>query len=406
MAVNLEPPKDLLPVAGVRLGTAMAGMRKFGRRDLCLIEIPEGSTVAGVFTRNAFCAAPVKVARCHLGSGTPARALLINTGSANAGTGAQGIKDAERCCEYVGKTLGCSAAAVLPFSTGVIAEPLKVSRVETAVPILAEALDENGWNLAAEAIMTTDTVPKALSRQCEVNGQKVTVTGMSKGAGMICPDMATMLAFIATDAGLPQRLLESCLSQVVNKSFNCITVDGDTSTNDACILIATGQVTDANIDESHEDYPALLATIEEVCVTLAQAIIRDGEGATKFITIDVDQAVDTAEARAIADTIAHSPLVKTALFASDPNWGRILAAVGRSPVENLDLSAVSMWLDDVALISGGGIDVTYEESAAAEVVAQPEFTIRVSLGRGQAAARIWTCDLSYDYVRINAEYRS
>ncbi len=406
MAVNLEPPSDLLPIAGVRLGTAMAGIRKQGRLDLCLIELAEGSRVSGVFTRNAFCAAPVIVARRHLNESKATRAFLVNTGSANAGTGVPGIENAEYCCALVAEQLGCATEQVLPFSTGVIAEHLKTDRVTAALPDVLSELDESGWALAAEAIMTTDTVPKGASRQCTVDGQTVTVTGIAKGAGMIRPDMATMLAFIATDANVQNDTLDSSLRQAVAVSFNSITVDGDTSTNDACMLVATGDVGGSELNEGHPDYAEFLATVIEVCTYLAQAIVRDGEGATRFINIEVGQAESEEVARAVADTIAHSPLVKTALFAGDPNWGRILAAVGRSPVENLDISRVSMWLDDVALVQQGEIDSEYQESAAAAVVGKSEYTIRVDLGRGDSAVRIWTCDLSYDYVKINAEYRS
>lgn len=405
MAVNLHPPENLLPVAGIKLGTAMAGIRKFGRRDLCLIALEEGARVSGVFTRNAFCAAPVQVARRHLSSGE-VRALVINTGTANAGTGKQGLDNAEESCRLVAEQLGCEPSQVLPFSTGVIAEHLKVERIATALPILQEALQENDWSKAAEAIMTTDTLPKAVSRQCSVDGKTVTVTGMSKGAGMIRPDMATMLAFVATDAAVSQQALDACLKVAVGQSFNCITVDGDTSTNDACVLMASGKAENQALSPQHPDYTEWVKTVVEVMTVLAQSIVRDGEGATKFITIDVLQAESTEEARAVADTIAHSPLVKTALFAGDPNWGRILAAIGRSPVNDLDMSSVNLWLDTVRLIRDGEIDDDYKEAAAAEVVGADEFVIRVALGRGSSQARVWTCDLSYDYVRINAEYRS
>ncbi len=406
MAVNLQPPENLLAVPGVRLGTAMAGIRKKDRRDLCLIELAEGSRVSGVFTRNAFCAAPVTVARRHLAETELSRALLINTGSANAGTGVLGIENAEYCCALLAEKLGCRNEQVLPFSTGVIAEHLKTERVAAALPLIIDALDEDGWQLAAEAIMTTDTVAKAVSRQCVVEGRTVTITGMAKGAGMIRPDMATMLAFIATDAKLDHVTLGNCLSEAVNGSFNCITVDGDTSTNDACMLIATGLYGGGEISQAHPDYAAFKAALMEVCGILAQSIIRDGEGATRFVTLQVQGAASVKEARAVADTIAHSPLVKTALFAGDPNWGRIVAAIGRSPVADLDLSRVGLWLDSVCLVEDGEISADYQEAAAAAVVAKSEFCIRVTLGRGDADVKIWTCDLSYDYVRINAEYRS
>jgi glutamate N-acetyltransferase/amino-acid N-acetyltransferase len=394
-----------LPIRGLRLGCTAAGIRYKDRNDLVAIGLPAGSTCAAVFTRNAFCAAPVLVAREHLATTAP-RYLVVNSGNANAGTGEAGLAAARESCRLVAAAAGCRAEEVLPFSTGVIGEPLPVERIGAAAGALLDTLAEDGWERAADAIMTTDTVRKLVSREVAVGDRSIRVTGMAKGAGMICPDMATMLAFVATDAAVAPELLQRCLEAAVEPSFNAITVDGDTSTNDACVLMATGGsgvVVDA---ADSPDGLALSEAVRDVCLALARAIVKDGEGATKLVTITVEEAVDHAEARAVAYTIAHSPLVKTALFASDPNWGRILAAVGRAGLRDLDIRGVRIWLDDVRIVREGGRDPAYTEAAGKAVVARPEFEIRVALRRGDATTRILTCDLSFDYVRINAEYRT
>lgn len=394
------------PVPGVRLSAAAAGIRYEGRDDLVLMEFPEGSHCAAVFTRNAFCAAPVAVAKEHLAASSP-RFLLINSGNANAGTGEQGMADARASCTALAAIADCRAEEVLPFSTGVIGENLPVDRLETALPSALERLREAAWPEAARAIMTTDTVPKLASRRFAAAGRTAVISGMAKGAGMICPDMATMLAFLATDLAVEQELLQRCLSDAVNVSFNAVTVDGDTSTNDACVLAAAGTLGNEPLDDPESpDYRAFRAAVQSVCRELATAIVRDGEGATKLVTVMVEEALDTTEARRVADTIAHSPLVKTALFASDPNWGRILAAVGRADVDGLDIEAVRIWLGDVRIVSKGGRDPDYTETAGQAIMEAKEIRIRVALGRGEAAVEILTCDLSYDYVRINAEYRT
>lgn len=396
------------PVPGVRLGTAAAGIRYQDRQDLLLIEIPAGATCAAVFTRNAFCAAPVVVARRHLAAAAP-RYLLVNSGNANAGTGQRGLSDAIASCEALAQLTGRACEEVLPFSTGVIGEHLPVDRLAAALPAALSALREDAWAEAAQAIMTTDTVPKLVSRRFAVGGAgtSATLTGICKGAGMIRPDMATMLAYLATDAAVDRDLLQGCLQEVVDISFNAITVDGDTSTNDACVLAAAGTLGNPQIaDPAGADYQALREALTAVCQELATAIVRDGEGATKLVTILIEEAADPAEARRVADAIAHSPLVKTALFASDPNWGRILAAVGRAGVEGLAIDRIRIWLGDTLIVSDGGRAAAYTEEAGRAVMAEPEILIRVALGRGQAITRVLTCDLSYDYVRINAEYRS
>lgn len=400
----------LHPISGLRLGTTCAGIKQPDHRDLVVMELCEGSTVAAVFTRNAFCAAPVIVAREHWAQISP-HYLLINTGNANAGTGDQGLKDALSCCDALAQAAGCAREAVLPFSTGVISEPLPVTAISDAVPAALAALNENGWADAAHGILTTDTVPKGVSRQIEIDGHTVTITGISKGSGMIRPDMATMLAYVATDASVPQNVLQACLVRAVNYSFNRITVDGDTSTNDACLLMATGQSA-ARVDQLEgASFAALCMAVTEVCEALALAIVRDGEGATKLITVAVEGGADEAECLQVAYTIAHSPLVKTAFFASDPNWGRILAAVGRAGLVDLDINAIALFLDSettdtVCLARNGGRDPDYREALAQQVMDQTEITVRVVLNRGSAVAQVWTCDLSYDYVRINAEYRT
>ncbi|HRP98390.1 MAG TPA: bifunctional glutamate N-acetyltransferase/amino-acid acetyltransferase ArgJ [Rhodocyclaceae bacterium] len=412
MAVNLSTPAAaaLKPVAGVSLGVAEAGIRKLGRRDLTLIELDEGSRVAGVFTRNRFCAAPVQVCQEHLRD-PEIRALVINTGVANAGTGAEGLARANATCDAVARLLEIAPRQVLPFSTGVILEPLPVERLVAALPTARAALRADGWLDAAHAIMTTDTLPKAASRTVEIDGVTVTLTGISKGAGMIRPNMATMLGFVATDAAIAQSALEALVVEAADLSFNSITVDGDTSTNDSFILIATGQAEHAEIvDVESEAYRALREAVVALSVELAQAIVRDGEGATKFMTIAVEGGRSRDECRKVAYAVAHSPLVKTAFFASDPNLGRILAAVGNAGIEDLDAAALSVWLgndaESVLVAEQGGRAQSYREEDGARVMAGAEITVRIDLARGDAAATVWTCDFSYDYVRINADYRS
>ena len=406
MAVNLKAPEFLHPVAGVRLGVAEAGIRKAGRHDLLLIELAPGTQVAGVFTRNAFCAAPVQLCRQVLSAGNPVRALLVNAGNANAATGRVGLDDARKSQEAVAAVLRCESNQVLPFSTGVIGQRLPVQRMCEAIPRAAQNLNDDSWLAAAGAIMTTDTLPKGTSRSVQTSQGVVTVTGIAKGVGMIKPDMATLLAFIGTDARLSSDALQRMLKSSVAQTFNCATVDGDTSTNDSCVLFATGQVGPDPVDERHVDYQPVYEAVLGVCTELAQAIVRDGEGATKFVTIEVDAARDEAEARQVAFSVAHSPLVKTALFASDANWGRIIMAIGKSGIEQLDPARVSVALDDVPLVEAGEPHPAYQESQGAAIVSRPEFTIRIRLNRGTAAARVWTCDFSYDYVKINAEYRT
>ncbi len=408
MAVGLLPPHDLLPVAGLRLAVTEAGIRYAGRRDLTLIVVDEGTQVAGVFTRNRFSAAPVLVAQRHLSSGTPIRALVINTGNANAGTGAAGLQAAEDSCRVVAVALDCPCQSVLPFSTGVIGEPVDLAgKISAALPALKIHLDENHWEIAAAAIMTTDTIPKACSRQIELDGERVTVTGMAKGSGMIRPDMATMLAYLATDAPLQGEALQQCLQDAMAQSFNRITVDGDTSTNDACMLMATGKIAVAPISSAEDPrYAPLCAAITEVAQFLAQAIVRDGEGASKFIPIHIAGGRNEEECLQVAYRMAHSPLIKTAFFASDPNWGRLLAAIGSAGVDDLEVDKVQVSLGNTQIVRDGARDPDYSEAAGQAVMAEAEIPVRVDLGRGQASATIWTCDLSYDYVRINADYRS
>ncbi|SCZ50382.1 bifunctional glutamate N-acetyltransferase/amino-acid acetyltransferase ArgJ [Thiohalomonas denitrificans] len=404
MAVGYQGLPKLHPVGGVRLGTTAAGIKKPGRPDLVLIELARGATASAVFTRNAFCAAPVILAREHLSAREPSY-LLVNTGNANAGTGRQGLVDAQTCCEAVASRGGCEAADVLPFSTGVIGEPLPVATLTQGIPAAFSALVAEGWANAADGILTTDTVPKGSSRQVEIGGRPVTITGISKGAGMIRPDMATMLAFIATDAVVERDVLDGLLKRAAGLSFNRISVDGDTSTNDACVLMATG-ASGVKPEPGSDDFETLETAVTAVCRELAQLIVRDGEGATKFIAIKVVKGRDQKECTDVAYTIAHSPLVKTAFFASDPNWGRILAAVGRAGVPDLNLQAVTIHLNEVCIVSDGGRAADYEEARGQLVMDQEEITIRVDLSRGSAEATVWTCDFSYDYVRINAEYRT
>jgi glutamate N-acetyltransferase / amino-acid N-acetyltransferase len=406
MAVGLSAPSILPLVRGVRLGTCAAGLRYAGRRDLVVLELAAGSETAGVFTRNRFCAAPVTVARDHLASTQP-RALLINTGYANAGTGKSGIDDARGCCQELAKALGCAPEQVLPFSTGVIGERLPVERLVKALPACLARLDEAGWLDAAHGIMTTDTMAKGAWREIKIGSQTVTVTGIAKGAGMIRPDMATLLAFIATDATVTREALRTCLTRAVAGTFNRITVDGDTSTNDAVLLSATGKSDAARIGHEHDQgYAQLTDAVNGVCLELAQAIVRDAEGASKFITIEVTGGASESDCLEVAYTVAHSPLVKTAFFASDPNWGRILAAVGRASIPALDVTAVSIFLNEVCVVSHGTLDANYTEAKGQAAMRKPEITVRIALASGPSSARIWTSDLSHEYVQINAEYRS
>ncbi|MBS0328845.1 MAG: bifunctional glutamate N-acetyltransferase/amino-acid acetyltransferase ArgJ [Proteobacteria bacterium] len=408
MPVNLTAPDpaSLLPVAGVRLGIASAGIKKPGRRDITLIELAAGSQVAGVFTQNRFCAAPVTLCKQHLATGN-IRALVINTGNANAGTGEEGLARARQTCDAVAQLMGCATDNVLPFSTGVILEPLPVDKILPALPAAQADLAPNHWSDAAHAIMTTDIVAKGASRQISIGGKAVTVTGIAKGSGMIHPNMATMLGFVATDAAIAAPLMQQLVKEVADVSFNCVTVDGDTSTNDSFILIASGQAGNADIaDATGADYAALKAALSEVAIELAQAMARDGEGATKFMTIAVEGGRDRAECKQIAYAIARSPLVKTAFFASDPNLGRILAAIGYAGVADLDVNALKVWLGDVLVAENGGRAASYTEVQGAAVMREAEITVRVALNRGTVSATVWTCDFSYDYVKINAEYRT
>ena len=405
MAVGLSQPQGLLPVKGVQLAAVAAGIKDGIKPDLVLITFDPGTVSAGVFTRNAFCAAPVTIAKNHLSRAAP-RALLINSGNANAGTGNQGLADAGQSCELVADAIDCREDEVLPFSTGVIGEDLPMDKIASGIRQLPAALENDAWLQAAAGIMTTDTLAKACSRTLQVDDEKITLTGIAKGSGMIRPDMATMLAFVMTDAAVEHGWLQHCLQAAVDVSFNSITVDGDTSTNDACILAATGASGCRRLDGSCDSSIEFQQALNEVFIQLAQAIVRDGEGATKFVTVTVESAADVDEARKVAYTVAHSPLVKTALFASDPNWGRILAAVGRAGIEDLDINDVSIHLDDVCIVSNGGRDQDYRESMGQAVMSQEEISIRVNLDRGSDSARLWTTDLSYEYVKINAEYRT
>lgn len=404
MAVNFTVFEDFAVVKGVRIGVAQSAVRYKDRDDMVVFELAEGTEVAGVFTTNAFCAAPVHICRRNLEKASP-RYLLINTGNANAGTGPKGFKNAELSCAMLAKAAGVTAEQVLPFSTGVIGEPLNMEAFERGIPAALDNLSESNWARAGRGIMTTDTLPKGYSKQVEIDGKTVTITGLSKGAGMIMPNMATMLGFIATDASIPASVMQGWARKLADKSFNRITIDGDTSTNDSCVLMATGQ-SGVTITDGTSEAATIFAALEEVFQVLAQAIVRDGEGATKFVTIDVESAASQKEALDVGYTVAHSPLVKTALYASDANWGRILAAVGRSGVQNFDLDKVQIYLDDVQIVEDGGRCDSYTEEKGAAVLAQSEFTIRIQLGRGDINERLWTCDLSHDYVSINADYRS
>jgi len=409
MPVNLSAPvaAQLLPVAGVSLGFACANIKRAERKDLLVMQLAQGARVAGVFTTNRFCAAPVTVAKEHLASADGIRALLVNTGNANAGTGEQGMADARATCLALAGLLGCKANQILPFSTGVIMETLPVAKIAAGLPAAVANVQADNWFNAAEAIMTTDIVAKAISKQITIDGVTITITGIAKGSGMIHPNMATMLGYIATDAAIAQPLLQQMVSSACNRSFNCITVDGDTSTNDALMLIATGKAALPEITSADSSaYSKLLAAVSEVATYLAQAIVRDGEGATKFITIQMQGGKDEAECKKIGYAIAHSPLVKTAFFASDPNLGRILAAIGYAGVDDLDVSKLKVYLDDVLVAENGGRAASYQEADGQRVMQQSDITIRVELGRGKVNATLWTCDFSYDYVKINASYRS
>ncbi|HEY0842539.1 bifunctional glutamate N-acetyltransferase/amino-acid acetyltransferase ArgJ [Methylotenera sp.] len=408
MPVKLTAPlaSSLLPVSGVELGYVEAHVRKPNRKDVLVIKLAEGTRVAGVFTKNRFCAAPVVLCKDFLAQQAGIRALLVNTGCANAGTGEDGLQRAQQSCDALASLLGIQANQVLPFSTGVILEPLPVDKVVAGLPAAIANLKADNWLNAAEAIMTTDIVAKGTSRQLNVGGKTITITGMSKGSGMIHPNMATMLGYVATDAAISQSALESMIQYAVNKSFNCITVDGDTSTNDSLIFMATNQAANAEVTENSADYIALRDAFTDVAVELAQAIVRDGEGATKFMSIVVERGQNEEECRKVAYAIAHSPLVKTAFFASDPNLGRILAAIGYAGVDDLDVNALQLYLGDVLVAEKGGRAASYLEEQGSAVMSESDIVVRVVLNRGDAAVTIWTCDFSYDYVKINADYRS
>jgi glutamate N-acetyltransferase / amino-acid N-acetyltransferase len=409
MAVNLNPPvaDQLLSISGVRLGISKAHIRKPGRKDLLLIALDEGSRVGGVFTRNRFAAAPVEVCREHLDQGEPIRGIVVNTGVANAGTGEQGLADARASCAAAARLLGVQAGQVLPLSTGIIMEPLPVERIEAGLPACFENLAGGNWLPAAEAIMTTDTVAKAVSRQVVIDGRTITVTGIAKGAGMIQPNMATMLGIIATDAAIGEDALQYLAGHVADRSFNSITVDGDTSTNDTLLIVASCRAGNPEIvGEGTAEFGRLAVTVTEVAQLLAQAIVRDGEGATKFITVSVEEGATRKECFQVAKAIANSPLVKTAFFASDPNLGRILAAVGNAGIADLDASKVGLFLGAVHVVENGGRAASYTEEQGKRVMKESEIVVRVTLGRGVDSATVWTCDFSYDYVKINADYRS
>ena len=409
MAVHLHTarPEDLHAVAGVHIGVTEAGVRKANRKDLTVITLEPGTSVGAVFTQNRFCAAPVQLCKQHLATGTGIRALVINTGVANAGTGESGLQNAFAVCEAVAAQLGIKPQQVLPFSTGVIMEPLPVQRIVDGLPQALSARAVDNWTLASQAIMTTDTLPKAISRQFSMDGQTVTITGISKGAGMIRPNMATMLGFMATDAAIDPKLMNALAQELAEASFNRISIDGDTSTNDSFVVMATGKAANASVTNwDSASAQSLKQHLIEVARWLAQAIVRDGEGATKFITVSIEGGRDTAECRQVAYAIAHSPLVKTAFFASDPNLGRILAAVGYAGIADLDQSLIDLYLDDVHVATRGGRHPEYKEEDGQRVMKQDEITVRVLLGRGQARDQVWTCDFSHEYVTINADYRS
>ncbi|AZG07198.1 bifunctional glutamate N-acetyltransferase/amino-acid acetyltransferase ArgJ [Pigmentiphaga sp. H8] len=408
MAVNLHipAPELVFPVDGVEIGVTEAGIRKADRRDLTVFRLAEGTSVAGVFTRNRFRAAPVQVCEEHLAQSLPIRAMVINTGNANAGTGEPGLAAARATCDALAKLLGLDPRQVLPFSTGVILEPLPVDRIEAGLPAAVKALAPGNWTEAAHGIMTTDTLPKIVSSKANIGGHQITLTGVSKGAGMIRPNMATMLGFLATDAAIAPALLKRMAGQVADVSFNRITVDGDTSTNDSFIIAATGRAGLRVESESDPLYPELLATLKAAATELAQLIVRDAEGATKFMTIRVEDAGSQDEALKVAYSVAHSPLVKTAFYASDPNLGRILAAIGYAGIDDLDVGRVNLWLDDIWVAKNGGRNPDYREEDGQRVMKQAEIAVRISLGRGKVAETVYTCDFSHEYVSINADYRS
>ena len=408
MPVNLKALTidSIFPIKGISLGIAKAHIKKPNRKDLLLVTIAEGSKVSGVFTQNAFCAAPVLLCKEHLKNTSGIRALIVNTGCANAGTGEDGLLKAKESCEAVSELLSIKPEQVLPFSTGVILESLPIDKIKNGLPDTIKNLDPTHWIDAAEAIMTTDIAPKAASRKIKIQDKEVVISGVSKGSGMIHPNMATMLSFIATDASINQILLDKLLKEVTEESFNCITVDGDTSTNDSFILIATGKAEHIEINQEDQSYKALRDAIREVAIELAQAIVRDGEGATKFITIQVESGRDDAECRKVGFAIAHSPLIKTAFFASDPNLGRILAAIGYAGLDSLDITKIQLFLGNVLVAEKGGRASSYSEAQGQEVMKHPEISMRILLNRGHAKATIWTCDFSYDYVKINADYRT
>ena len=408
MPVNLKPlaVDAIFSVKGISLGIAKANIKKPDRKDLLLVNIDEGSKVSGVFTQNAFCAAPVLLCKEHLKGASEIRALVINTGCANAGTGEEGILRAKETCRAVGELLSIKSEQVLPFSTGVILENLPVDKIKSGLPEALKNLAPNHWLDGAEAIMTTDIVPKVASKKIKIQDKEISISGISKGSGMIHPNMATMLSFIATDASINQVLLDQILKEVTAQSFNCITVDGDTSTNDSFILISTGQSGHTEINQEGKDYEVLKNAIQDIAIELAQAIVRDGEGATKFITIQVESGLDDTECRKVAFAIAHSPLIKTAFFASDPNLGRILAAIGYAGIEALDITKIQLFLGDILVAEKGGRAASYSEAQGQEVMKYSEISMRILLNRGKAKVTIWTCDFSYDYVKINADYRT
>jgi glutamate N-acetyltransferase/amino-acid N-acetyltransferase len=408
MAVNLHIPKDdaVYPVPGVEIGVTEAGIRKADRRDLTVFKLSPGSAVAGVFTRNRFCAAPVLVCQEHLGAGVQIQALVINTGNANAGTGEPGLQAANETCEALAKLMGLQSNQILPFSTGVILEPLPVDRIKAGLPAALKNLSANNWVSAAHGIMTTDTLPKIHSQRITLGGKTITLTGISKGAGMIRPNMATMLSYLATDAGIAQPLLNQLAREIADISFNRITIDGDTSTNDSFIVIATGKSGLMIDNAAHPQYAELKAALAAAATDLAQKIVRDGEGATKFMTIQVEEAKSSSEALQVAYAVAHSPLVKTAFFASDPNLGRILAAIGYAGITDLDVGGVKLWLGDVLVATQGGRNPSYQEAEGQRVMKEAEILVRIALGRGNTTETVYTCDFSHEYVSINADYRS
>jgi len=408
MAVNLHIPKDdaVYPVPGVEIGVTEAGIRKADRRDLTVFKLSPGSTVAGVFTRNRFCAAPVLVCQEHLAAGASIQALVINTGNANAGTGEPGLKAANETCDALAKLMGLTSKQILPFSTGVILEPLPVDRIKAGLPAALKNLSANNWVSAAHGIMTTDTLPKIHSQRITLGGKTITLTGISKGAGMIRPNMATMLSYLATDAGIAQPLLTQLAREIADVSFNRITIDEDTSTNDSFIVIATGKSGLIVDSTTHPEYAPLKAALAAAATDLAQKIVRDGEGATKFMTIQVEEAKSSAEALQVAYAVAHSPLVKTAFFASDPNLGRILAAIGYAGITDLDVNGVKPWLGDVLVATQGGRNPAYQETDGQRIMKEAEILVRIALGRGKTTETVYTCDFSHEYVSINADYRS